>query len=402
MLISIKSAFIFLVSIIFAASPAAGNSSPSPKVGVWVTVFSEEKALHSKGNADKLVETCVSSGITDIFLQLYRSDKAYYDSEITDRSAFESVLVSSKEDLIPYLIEKASEKKIKVHAWLNLMSLAHNYDANILKKYGKDVLTFDQKGRPSMPEDGKDELDRYYSRENQLFLEPGDWRVREYMGEIAEEILRKYPALHGLHLDYIRYPTTTPYIPGARFTSHGISYGYNRLNMFNFKKNTGLDPSTMNMNRKNALAWDKWRRDQVTKLAGYISEKAREISPKIEISAAIVPSTEKTYFSTFQGWTKWIEKKIVDFVVAMNYTDDPELFKLYSSSLMMKGFEENVRIGVGAYLMKNDPEGVKHQLEYLKKLSPGGIVIFSYDDIARNRELKDTLRSLFNPDRLPS
>lgn len=391
----LKKIFLFLLILPFVAASPLSSTTSTPRLGVWVTVFSGEKVLHSKENSDLLVSVCEESGITDIYLQVYRADKAYYDSQITDRSAFESVLVSSKEDLIPYLIEKASSKGIKIHAWVNLLSLAHNHTANIIQKLGTDVLTFDQKGRPSMSPDGTDDLDKYYSRENQLFLEPGDWRVRDYLGRIVEEILKKYPDLAGLHFDYIRYPTATPYIPGARFTSHGISYGYNRLNMLNFTLATGLDPTEMNMNRENALLWDKWRRDQVTRIAGYVAESARNVSPSVEISATIVPSIEKAYFSTFQNWTEWIDKKIVDNVVVMNYTDDLDLVKLYSSSFPRKDLEKNIQMGIGAYLMPNNIEGIKGQIEYLKTLSPAGVVIFSYDDIAKNDELKNFLAANF-------
>jgi uncharacterized lipoprotein YddW (UPF0748 family) len=392
----LKKISLLSVAILFSITSLSVADAPaSPRLGVWITVFSGEKVLHSKSNADKTVEVCKEAGITDIYLQVYRSDKAYYDSSLTDRSAFEKVLASSGEDLIPYFIDLASKNRIRVHAWINLLSLAHNHEANIIKRSGRDVLTFDQKGRPSLSPEGKDELDRYYSRENQLFLEPGDWRVREYLGEIAHEILTRYPGFYGLHLDYIRYPTVTPYIPGARFTSHGISYGYNRMNILNFTKATGLDPKKMDMNRVNALAWDKWRRDQVTRLAEYVSEKARKASPSVEISAAIVPSIEKAYFSTFQNWTEWIDKKIVDNVVVMNYTDDTDIFKLYSSSLMIKGISEKVQMGIGAYIMKDNVPRIKEQIEYLKTLSPSGVVIFSYDDIAGNSDLKDLLSSFF-------
>ena len=396
----LKKILFFLTIIPFMTTGSLSAAQPSPRLGVWITVFSSGKVLHSKENADRMISICERSGISDIYLQLYRSDKAYYDSQLTDRSAFESVLSSSKEDLIPYFIKKASLKEIRVHAWVNLLSLAQNKDANIIKKYGDDVLTYDQKGRPSMSP--KDDLDRYYSREDQLFLEPGDWRVRDYLGGIIQEILRKYPDLEGLHFDYIRYPTATPYIPGARFTTQGISYGYNRLNMLNFAQATGLDPSIMNMNRVNALLWDKWRRDQVTKIIGYLSEKARKVLPEIEISATIVPSLEKAYFSTFQNWPEWINKKFVDNVVAMNYTDDIDLVKLYSSSLMINDFEKNVQIGVGAYLMKDNTSAIKEQVNYLRSLSPAGVVIFSYDDIAGNDELKDFLGKNFRQSQKPS
>lgn len=366
-----------------------------PRLGVWITVFTPEKVLYSKENVDKMIDVCNSSGITDIYLQIYRADRAHYDSSLTDRSPFEEIKNESGKDTISYLLGRASEGGIKVHAWLNLMSLAHNKDANIIKKFGTTVLTFDQHGRASMGIEGKDELDKYYIRENQLFLDPGDWRVRDYMGKIAEEVITKYPDFDGIHMDYIRYPAVVPFIPGARFTSHGISYGYNNLNLLNFKKATGLDAMTMNMTRGNAAKWDEWRRSRVTLMTGYIAERVRKLAPSTEISAAVVPSLERTHLVTFQDWPEWIASGTVDSVILMNYTTDTALMKMNSVSCLSVSDRSKVQIGIGSYLLKDSWETLYEQIKIVKDLAPSGLVLFSYDELARNKELQNLLALKF-------
>jgi len=352
------------------------------RLGVWITVFSPEKVLSSKENVDRLISTCKTCGIDDVYIQLYRSGKSYYNPE------------TSEADTLRYLIETAKENNIKVHAWINLLSIAQNKDADILKKFGDAVLTLDQHGRTSMQKGQKDELDKYYIRENQLFLEPGDSRVQDYLTGVATEIIKKYPGLSGLHLDYIRYPAVVPFVPGSRFTSHGISYGYTELNINNFKNATGIDIKDAEYSRENYKLWDDWRRGQVTSLLQKISESARALSPDIIISCTIVPSVERTYLTTLQDWTEWLDKDYVDYVVAMNYTDDTKLMKLFSYSLSAEEFGEKVHMGVGAYLLKTNPKELKEQLEFLKEFSPPGIVVFSYDDIAENEDLRKTLAGI--------
>lgn len=390
---------LFFLTIILAmasASALAGvNAEETPRLGVWITVFSPEKVLASRENADRMIDICERSGINDIYLQVYRADRAHYDSSLTDTTPFQQMKTEAGEDIIPYLLERASSSGIRVHAWLNLMSLAHNKDANILKKYGNDVLTYDQHGRPSVALEGKDALDKYYIRENQLFLEPGDWRVREYLGDISEEVTRKYPGFHGLHLDYIRYPSVVPFIPGGRFTSHGISYGYNRMNLLNFTKATGLDASSMNMNRDNAAEWDWWRREQVTRLLSYISERIRKTAPDVEISVTVVPSLDKTHLVTFQDWTGWLDSGLADSVILMNYTVDTHLMELQSISCLAVGDREKTQIGIGSYLVKNDPGTLKKQIEIAKLLSPQGVVLFSYDEVASDTGLQQFLLNTF-------
>ena len=396
-LLMLKRLFFLSIILALASAPALGGITPeeTPRLGVWITVFSPEKVLSSRENADRLIAVCERSGINDIYLQVYRADRAHYDSSLTDRTPFEQLKTEAAEDIIPYLLERASSSGIRVHAWLNLLSLAHNKDANILKKHGNDVLTFDQHGRPSMALEGKDTLDKYYIRENQLFLEPGDWRVREYLGDIAEEVTRKYPDLYGLHLDYIRYPSVVPFIPGGRFTSHGISYGYNRMNLLNFTKATGLDAAVMNMNRDNAAKWDAWRRAQVTRLLSYISERVRKTAPSVEISVTVVPSFDKTHLVTFQDWTGWLDSGLADSVILMNYTVDTPLMKLHSVSCLAAGDRKKTQIGIGSYLLKDDPVTLRQQIESAKLLSPQGVVLFSYDEVASDTDLQEFLLSAF-------
>jgi uncharacterized lipoprotein YddW (UPF0748 family) len=392
----LKRSFIILIVLALLSTEARGSVESSPRLGVWITVFSPEKVLHSRDNIDRLIFTCEKAGITDIYLQVYRADKAYYDSSITDRSAFDKIKAEAGEDTITYLISAAAASVIKVHAWLNLMSLAQNKEANVLKKYGNSVLTCDQNGRPSMSLEDKEFDSKRYVGENQLFLEPGDWRVREYMGNITEEVLKKYPGFYGVHLDYIRYPSVVPFIPGARFTSHGISYGYNKMNLLNFTKETGLDASKMEMTRDNASKWDGWRRSQVTRMVAHIAERIREIAPACEISATVVPSLDRTYLVTFQDWTNWIDSALVNSVIIMNYTSETPLFKLNSASCIAAGGKENVQIGVGSYILKDDPEALKEQLSAVRALSPSGVVLFSYDEVARNEKLQEFLAETFS------
>jgi len=397
-----KKKLVILTALIVAAGlfiPHAtdilGKDTSAPRLGVWVTVFTPEKVLYSKANADRLIDTCKKTGITDIYLQVYRSDKAYYDSDLTDRSAYEDILSEAGEDPINHLLRKAKANNIKVHAWINVLSIAQNTGANVLSKMGDAALTLDQYGRTSMQKGNKDALDKYFIRENQLFLEPGSPAVREYLAGIAGEIARKYPGFSGMHLDYIRYPAVVPFTPGSRFSSHGITYGYNDINLEAFKNSSGLDARKMDGARESFRAWDDWRRDRVTLLVKEVSGCVRAAAPGWKISCTIVPSIERTYLVTLQDWTKWLGEGYVDYVVAMNYTDDTKLMKMNSRSILMPAETGKVYIGVGAYLIKDRPETLKEQLEYLRKLSPGGVVIFSYDEVAASPDLQKFLANRF-------
>jgi len=364
------------------------------RLGTWVTVFSEQKVLSSKNNADRLLDIADKCGIKDIYVQVYRSDKAYYNSSITDASPYKTFLSEANTDVFKYLTERSKERGISIHAWINLLSLAKNKEANILKTLGKSSLTIDQHGKDSL-KDPSDPLDKYYIREDQLFLEPGSKEVRKYLSGIVQEITGLYPDMAGIHLDYIRYPSVVPFIPGSRFTSHGIGYGYGKDNLDAFKASSEIDMLKDGYSRKKFLEWDAWLRGNVTSLVKEISETVHRKRPDLKISCAVMPSIERTYLTTFQDWTSWLENGYLDYVVAMDYTDDPRLFGFYANSFIAQAEPSKVQLGVGAYLLKDQSDILYSELNRALAAEVSGLVIFSYDDIAEDPALQAFLAENF-------
>ena len=331
--------------------------------GIWVTVFTEKKVLYSKDAVLELLKFCKAAEINEIYLQVYRAGQAYYDSEMID-----------------FLLKEAHRDKVKIFAWVNILSLAQNKDADIISRFGESILTRDQYLRPSLRSEGTNDTDRYYLRDEQLFLEPGDPRVINYILSVIEDIIARYPAISGIHLDYIRYPYPVPFLLDSRFNKYGLTYGYGEKNIERFKEAAGLDPVSMAPERDNFLRWDNWKRDQVTSLVEKISGHAKKKMPGLLISAAVVPSTEMAYNVAFQDWPLWLERGIIDYVVLMNYTrDNISAVERVRSGLAHRG-KGRVFAGIAAFLMKDNPELFFEQYKIIRNLRPDGIVFFSYDD----------------------
>ena len=350
--------------------------------GVWVTVFSANKVLYSKAETLKLISTCKDAGINEIYLQLYQSGNAYYNSSFFGRQKFDAILKSSGFDSVDFLIKEAKNNNIKVFAWINLMSLGQNADAHILKKFGRGVLTRDQYLRPS-GRDNPNDSDKYYQREEQLFLEPGDPRVARYLMGVVDEVTGRYPFLSGVHLDYVRYPMTLPFIPGSRFSKFGLTYGFGEENIRLFKKAAGLDPLSGLKSDEDFARWDNWRRDQVTNIVSKITSRVKARHPRMLVSCAVIPAFDRAYHSLSQDWPLWLEKGFVDYVVLMNYTLDNQLAKELSQSALALRQKGKVYFGVGLFLMKGK-QAFPEQNRMLDSLQPDGVVFFSYDDITRD------------------
>jgi len=350
--------------------------------GVWITVFSQKKVLYSKEAVDTLIRFCDKSGINEVYLQLYRAGEAYYDTKLFDRSRFNNIVESSGVDTVDYLLRQARMNNIKVFAWVNLFSLAQNKKADILNKYGNSVLTRDQHLRVSIRDEDANESDKYYLRDDQIFLEPGDSRVAQYLLSVVREIVTRYPLLSGVHFDYIRYPYPVPFVPGSRFNTHGLTYGYGEKNLAHFKEKTGLDPLRFDSDKDDrCLQWDNWKREQVTSVVETLSRYIKNISKDFLVSCAVVPSAERAYSVAYQDWSLWLEKGIVDYVVLMDYSRDTRLVEETARQAFALRGKGKVYIGLGLFMMKNDPELALAQYEAVKCLIPDGIVLFSYDDV---------------------
>jgi len=360
------------------------NKPPSVKEatrGVWVTVFSKEKVLYSKQNAQKLIEFCKRNGINEIYLQILRAGEAYYDSPILGQSKYENMVKEFGGDPIDAIIKQAKNNNLKVYAWINVLSLAQNKKAPILLKYGKSVLTRDKNLRASIRGEDIDDSDTYYLRDDQLFLEPGDEKVVDFFKRIVEEIVLRYPGLNGLHLDYIRYPYPVPFVPDSRFMDYGVTYGFGERNLERFKIKTGLNPNRDDPFAKDlSLKWDDWKRSQVTNLVQSISGVIRNKARDWRISCAVVPTYERAYSIAFQDWPLWLDQGLIDYVVLMNYTKDDRLLESSVKSAMGLIPKEKIHVGLGLFLHKQK-ETFLPGYELIKKLNPSGIIFYSYDEL---------------------
>jgi len=348
--------------------------------GVWVSVFSAKKMLYSEAGVHNLIEQCQKAKISEIYLQIFQSGNAYYDSKICDKTKYDQMVAAAGLDTLDLLLREAGQHKIKVFAWVNILGLGKNDKADILNKYGQAVLTRDQYQRPSKIS-ANTELDKYYLREDMIFLEPGDPRVESYILTIINEIINRYPLFSGIHLDYLRYPSPIPFVPGSRFNKFGLTYGYGPMNLERFRDKTGINVLDSLNNEDEYLAWDNWKRQQVTDLVRKISSLVKVKSPDLVVSCAVIPVIERAYSNAFADWSAWLEEGIIDYVVLMSYSKDNQFVKeVIKSSLGHRG-KGKVYVGLGAFLMKDNPDLFFNQFRLITELAPDGIVLYSIDDL---------------------
>ena len=384
----------------FTARPATESATPRPRArGLWVLAEGSQRVLDApRERIAPLLDRARRVGASDLFVQVYRGGRAFYPagpgierSPAADRLAAEGV------DGLRLLLEAAQARGFRVHAWVNVLSLSTRRDAALIQQLGREVILVDRLGRSVLdyPDLDVPEPDRRYYRMGTrgIYLDPAVPAVRDRILSTYVDLLRRYPEIDGLHLDYIRHPGVLPFAPGSRF-GVGLEFGYGEIARARYRAETGrpdpIDGAGPGVVR-GANAWDEWRRDQVTELVEEIATHARATRPGLEISAAVIAYDDRAYLSLAQDWRGWLRSGALDRAIPMAYTRDDQLLLNQLESFAGWPYADRIWPGLGVWLFEEEPARAVGQLARLRDLGFRGEVLFSDDAIATSDALLEAL-----------
>ncbi len=260
-------------------------------------------------------------------------------------------------DPLAVVVEEGHRRGIEVHAWVENMFVGRA--GSPLVERHPDWLMKTRDGR------------------RVATLEPGyhyfSWCIPEARTMLLEhykEIVRRYPGLAGLHLDYIRFPVT----------SAGVDdFDYCDPCRGAFKTETGLDP--MDITPEEHESWQRWNDYREWLVDTFVEQTARElraINPKIQISAAVFMPLEEARATKFQNWRLWVEKGWLDFICPMIYTHDQQAVATQTAEMVEQlGGRARVYPGLGAYLGIG-PMRLVEQVSLGRDSGGDGVVMFSW------------------------
>ena len=264
-----------------------------------------------------------------------------------------------------------------------MLSLAKNAEAPIVRELGASAVLVDQWGRSLLdyPDQDVPEAERksYRIGTPAIYLDAAAPGVADRVAATFEELLRRYPGLDGLHLDYIRYPDVLPYAPGTRF-GVGLSFGYGTETRARFHTETGL-VAPFGEVRENADRVDRWRREKLSALVARVAERARAARPGVELSAAVYPDANRAYLGLFQDWRGWLEAGSLDVAVPMLYSTDDRLFRYQVDEMAGLPFASRLWVGLGSWLFERNPARAVEQTRMIESHPLRGVAFFSWDSI---------------------
>jgi uncharacterized lipoprotein YddW (UPF0748 family) len=198
-----------------------------------------------------------------------------------------------------------------------------------------------------------------------LYLSPSAPGAAAHLEQVVSELVRGY-AVDGLHLDFVRYPSS--------------EYDWSRAALEAFRASRGggdlltgpsLDPE----------GWGNYRRAALDGLAVRLAAVARQARPGLIVSAAVVPDQAQALNHHYQPWASWMARGVLDAVCPMAYTPDTKIFRSQVELARAKlGRVAPVWAGVGAWRL---PLGsVLEKIRAAREAGASGVVLFSHESFA--------------------
>lgn len=376
------------------AAPAAAAEPLQQMRAFWVD--SSNPGFQNHVEVDELVNNVVRAGANTIVAQMRRHGDAWYNRSFEPRARITRLPPPEEFDPLEYLIAKAHQHNIKVHAWLVVSVACRRTDPlwghpdHVCTEHGPDASGTERWTTETYYGSQVGDLD---------FGHPG---TIVYFEGVVQNLIQNYPDVDGVHLDFIRY--------GDR------SYGYNQVSLDRYRRMYGLPDTYRPL--PNDWQWGEWRRNRVTEMMRRVYLRTKAIDPTIEVSAATITwggvgsyseddwYNSEAYLTVFQDWRAWMQEGIVDFAMPMHYFDEGYRnsrgwYEGWISWDRSNAGRRAIVAGMGSWM--NTPE--QNLTQIYKALDPNvagqplaGVAFYSYNEpmygstFERRRQFMDYLR----------
>ena len=347
---------------------------------LWVLPWS----INTPESIDKMISDAVRNNQTEILIEVrYRADALYTQNRVPDiylNPEPRSYILSLPDfDPLAYAISEGHKHGLKVQAWAVVFN-ATPLDSNLIRKNymfteHPDWITYDA-----------NYLRMKSTEQFGYFIDPGIPEVQEHLLNVFGDLASGYPDLDGIHLDYIRYPST--------------DFGYHPVSIGRFQHQKEVEPD---------LEWNAWRIRQVSTFVENLYKQTKSLAPNMLLTAAVFADQFEAVGQYAQDWQSWLDKKIIDRVYLMHYHKDDSRFLNILSNVKDMDHDDRIVVGLRAW----DPSGASllpnifsesrdynvynliDRINWVRDYRFAGLALFSYDGIVKGGALDYLGRQVF-------
>ena len=336
---------------------------------MWVV----RTSLTSKKSIDDMIKFATLNRFNNIIVQVRGRGDAFYNSKFVSKS---TLIKDLDFDPLAYLIPKAKDKGLVVHAWFNTYLLWSSAVKPIQKEHlvntRMDWIDHNEVKKKSLEEFLIDNKNRKNGFEG-IYLSPGHPSVNKYLLRIFKELVDNYD-IDGIHLDYIRL--------------HDQGYGKNPYAVANFNKynKSSTKVDVFSLDQYSNQQWNDFLRKSITGLVSDTKDMIRLSNPMMELSAAVKPNLYEARERFSQEWDVWLVAGYLDKALVMNYAADLKVFAanidiMYDN--LPKKYRDKIVMGIATYNQSSQEALTK--VKYTKVTRFSSLAFFSYNSLIQNR-----------------
>lgn len=301
---------------------------------------------------------------------------AYYDS-----LGISEALVGGSAEFLKKLIPLATEKNIKIHAWMWTLNRPEDTIANkhpewyAVNRLGQNSLEY------------RAYVDYYQ------WLSPFHPEAREHIKNNVRE-LAKVKGLASIHLDYVRYVDVIlgkdlqPKYNLVQTTEMPeYDFGYHPIARKGFKAIFGKDPINFE-HPELSTEWRQFRLNAITTLVNELAEIAHEQDQKI--TAAVFPFPEMSRQMVRQAWNDWNLDAAFPMIYNNFYQENINWIG-FATEQGIKDVDFPIYSGLYSPALQN-PQDLEKAIRLVKQKGASGFSIFTADNLSE--EQKNIFRTL--------
>lgn len=279
-------------------------------------------------------------------------------------------------DPLQVWVDEAHERGIELHAWVHTFFVGTGDG----RGGAGPVLTAHPDWAAVEREDvGADRPMPSSQEPGYYFVDPAMPEPRAYVGDVFEEILTDYD-VDGLHLDYIRYPVSTPWETAA--------YSYSDYSREAFAAEHGVDPYSLTPADTLWRTWTLWREAQVTSFVAEVRDMQTDVAPNTQLSAAVFPDPSDGLDKKFQNWGAWVDAGYVDFLTGMSFGTSGESVARETALMRDRVGDRNL-LYTATYgpFRGSTPDVVVEQVDAVRDAGSDGAALFAWNQLSAGQAL---------------
>jgi uncharacterized lipoprotein YddW (UPF0748 family) len=369
--------------------------------GLWVAASGIDfplsvKASYQKQELDRIVDVARNGGFNAIIFQVLARGQAYYESSIVPWASYltSSLTVDQDGTLYPnlgtppgtkenppqfydplkYLIQKAHQYGIEVHAWINVYNLLTLPDTVYRLAVSQPRhIAIDDSNRWNTKLFAKDNQGNWLitsGNTKMIWLDPANPYVRKHLLSVVSELVRKYD-IDGIHFDYIRFPGAYTY---------GDSFNFYFANRSDYENGNPY-----------GLSRDDFARLSIERFVRAVYDSVRNLKPWVKIGT--------TTPGIYQGWRlpinqayfdfyrdgrsdprKWAQLGLIDYHAPQVFWDigSEYDFRVIAQDWNANMFGRHVYIGIYG---DNPFSEISAEIDFTRSILTSGTIIFRYSNV---------------------